>query len=176
MASGKGRVGAYLSQNYDIERMRSSDPLRRVLDIFQIPQSRENLSALSTFLRETYGKDVLSKAMSHFLLASPKPIALFDGMRLMVDVEHFRQFDNFHLLYVDATPDIRYQRYIARNEIPGDAQMTREEFDFRDNQEPEREIESLKQIADFVFDNSTNNPEDLDRQVDECMKRVMKTA
>lgn len=173
LASGKGRVSGYLIEKHDADRIRSSDPLRQVLDLFAIPQSRDNLSVLSTFLRVTYGEGTIAKAMGNMLSRSPKQVAIFDGMRRMIDVEHFRTFDNFVLVYVDASADVRYDRYIKRNENPGDAEMTREDFDKRDNAEPEQEIEGLREFADFVIDNNTNVIEHLDNQIEELFKKVI---
>lgn len=174
MASGKGRFGSYLVDTYDADRIRSSDPLRKVLDIFGVPQSRENLSALSTFIRSTYGEDTIVKAMENLLLASPKEIAIWDGMRRRIDEQYFRKFSNFYLVYIHSTPDVRYARYISRNENPGDGEMTREEFDKRDMAETEEEIEQLKNHADFVIHNETNMIEDLDRQIEDVIGQIMK--
>lgn len=173
LASGKGRVSGHLIEKYDADRIRSSDPLRQTLDLFGVPQSRDNLSSLSTFLRATYGEDTIAKAMGNMLSKSPKNVAIFDGMRRMVDMQHFRTFDNFTLIYVDASADVRYDRYIKRNENPGDAEMTREDFDKRDAAEPEQEIEGLKEHADFVIDNNINSIEHLDLQIDEVLKKIL---
>ncbi|MEK7619441.1 MAG: hypothetical protein AAB416_04395 [Patescibacteria group bacterium] len=174
MASGKGRIGSYLVEKYDADRIRSSDPLRRVLDMFGVPQSRENLSSLSTFLRTTYGENTLAKSMARLLSESPKRISIFDGMRRRIDVSHFRQFDNFYLIYVDAKPEVRYDRTVTRNENVGDADLTREQFDARDILEPEQEVEQLKDYADFVVENNLNSVEHLDTQVEEILKKILK--
>lgn len=174
MASGKGRIGSYLVEKFEADRIRSSDPLRQVLDMYCVPQSRENLSSLSTFLRTTYGENTIAKAMGRLLTDSPKRIAIFDGMRRRIDVSHFRQFDNFYLIYVDATPKLRYERTVSRNENVGDADLTREQFDARDMLEPEQEVEQLKDYADFVVDNNVNSIEHLDKQVEEILKKVFK--
>lgn len=174
LASGKGRVSGYLIETHDAYRLRSSDPLRQTLDLFGVPQSRDNLSTLSTFLRSTYGEDTICNAMARLLTMSEKPVAIFDGMRRLMDEKIFRKFDNFYLVYVDASPDVRYARYIIRNENPGDAEMTREDFDKRDNAEPEQEIEKLREYADFVIDNNVNEIEHLDLQIDDVFTKIMK--
>lgn len=172
LASGKGRVSGYLIEKHDAYRLRSSDPLRQTLDLFGVPQSRDNLSKLSTFLRSQYGENTMATAMMRMLSASEKPVAIFDGMRRSVDEETFRALSHFYLVYVDASAVVRYDRYIKRNENPGDAEMTREEFDIRDSAEPEREIELLKAKADFVIDNNTNSIEHLDVQIEEIFKKL----
>ncbi len=173
LASGKGRVSGYVIDKHNGFRLRSSDPLRQTLDLFGVPQSRDNLSKLSTFVRSAYGEDTIANAMMQMLSATEKPIAIFDGMRRCIDEERFRTLPNFFLVYVDASPDIRYDRYIKRNENPGDAEMSREEFNARDTAEPEQEIDKLKSRADFVIDNTTNSIEHLDGQIEEMFSKII---
>lgn len=154
MASGKGSVSKYLVQNYNAERHGSSYPLRAIVDIFDIPQSRVNLSDLSTFLRETYGEDVIAQAMMKLLKGSKAPIAIFDGMRRLIDIQTFRPLPNFTFIFVDCDEKNRYTRYVSRNENTGDAEMSLEEFRKRDSAETECQISELKESADIVIDNN----------------------
>ncbi len=154
MASGKGSVSQYLATKYGAERHRSSEPLRAIVDIFNIPQSRANLSDLSTFLRETYGEHTIAQAMLKVMTAAQAPIAVFDGMRRLIDIQTFRPLSNFTFVFVDCDDRIRYQRYISRNENPGDAEMSWDDFKLRDSAETECQIDELKQYADVVIDNS----------------------
>ena len=174
LASGKGRMSSHLIEKYDAFRLRSSDPLRQTLDLFGVPQSRDNLGALSTFLRSTYGENTICNAMARMLTATESPVAIFDGMRRLMDVSIFRQFPRFYLIYVDASSEVRYDRYIKRNENPGDVEMSREDFDMRDDAEPEQELELLKAHADFVIDNNTNSIEHLDTQIDTVLSTILK--
>lgn len=173
LASGKGRVSGFLIERHDAYRVRSSDPLRQTLDLFGVPQSRDNLSKLSTFLRSAYGEDTICNAMARMLSASGKLVAIFDGMRRLADEARFRTIENFFLVYVDASQDVRYDRYIKRNENLGDSDMTREQFNARDTAEPEQEIEKLRNCADFVIDNNINSIEHLDKQIEDIFTKII---
>lgn len=154
MASGKGSVSKYLVEHYGAERHGSSHPLRSIVDIFDIPQSRINLSDLSTFLRATYGEHVIAQAMIKLLNASKAPIAIFDGMRRLIDIQTFRPLPNFTFIFVDCDENMRYGRYVSRNENAGDADMSIEDFRKRDSAETECQINELKKYADIIIDNS----------------------
>ena len=154
MASGKGSVSKYLANIYHAERHRSSDPLRAILDIFDIPQSRVNLSDISTFLRETFGEHVIAQSMRKLLTSVKAPIAIFDGMRRLIDIETFRPLPNFTFIFVDCDERIRYERYVARNENAGDAEMSFEDFTIRSMAETEIQIDALKEHADVIIDNN----------------------
>lgn len=172
LASGKGRVSKELIEKHGAFRVRSSDPLRATLDMFGVPQSRDNLSALSTFLRTTFGEGTINYYMEKVIAESHEPIALFDGMRIKAQLDHFRKFPNFRLVFIDARQETRYQRYITRNENPGDAEMSYADFLKRDNLEPEQQIESLRQFADFVIDNN-GTQEQLDAQIETVLKNLI---
>jgi len=159
IASGKGTVCKYILETYHADKKCSSDPLRATLDIFSVPQTRENLDALSTFVRSTYSEDIIAKAMGTFLAQSPNPIVIFDGMRRLVDVEAIRGFEHSLFIFVDADQNIRYERSIKRNENIGDDTMTSGEFFAKDTDEPQQQIEALKQYADVVLHNDGSTDE-----------------
>lgn len=159
LASGKGTVTRHLIEQYAAGMTRSSDPLRTTLDIFDIPQSRENLDSLSTFLRATYGEDTIARAVARVLRQSSASVAIFDGMRRLVDIEAIRSFEHSLLIYVEADQKIRYERCRQRNENVGDDTMTFEVFQNKDNDEPQQQIEALREYADIVIDNSGSRDE-----------------
>ncbi len=171
MASGKGRVGEYLMRLYDVDKVKTSYFFREVLNIFDIPESRENLQKLSTFMRSTYGENILARALVKHAQKMAKPIVIVDGVRRYTDIENLKKLPNFFLIYVDADQKIRYERYIKRNENPGDAEMTYETFLVEDNAEPEQQIESLKEHADVVMDNN-GTTDQLDAQIKEMLKKI----
>ncbi len=155
MASGKGTVAKHVLQHYpSAKRFRSSDALRMMLDLYQVPQTRENLHLLSTFLRQTYGEDTIARGLVRAIKQSDAPIAVFDGIRREVDIQSFRQFPSFYFIYVDVDARVRYERYISRNENVGDAELSYEEFIERDNAEPEQQVEQLRAYADLIIDNN----------------------
>lgn len=159
LASGKGTVTKYIVEQYAAEKTRSSDPLRTTLDIFDIPQSRENLDSLSTFLRATYGEGTIAQAVAHVLRQSNASVAIFDGMRRLVDIEAIRSFEHSLFIYVEADQKIRYERCRQRNENVGDDTMSFEVFQQKDNEEPQQQIEALREYADIVIDNSGTRDE-----------------
>jgi uridine kinase len=166
LASGKGTVARHLVDTYQADKTRSSDPLRATLDIYSIPQTRENLDALSTFLRTTYNENVIAQAVKRYLAQSPAAIVIFDGMRRLVDVEAIRFFEHSFFIFVHTDQNVRYTRSVGRNENIGDDTMTFDKFVVNDSYEPEQQIEALKEYADIVLDNN-GPPEELARQMSE---------
>lgn len=176
LASGKGTVTKYIVEQYDAAKARSSDPLRTVLDIFEVPKSRQNLDALSTFVRASYGEDTIARAVARVLRESSAPVAMFDGMRRIVDVETIRSFEHSLFIYVHAEQLVRYDRCKQRNENVGDDSMSFEEFKKKDDDEPQQQIEALRQYADIVIDNNGSYDEligYLHDQIDPVMQKLL---
>lgn len=164
LASGKGTIAKYIVENYDAQKTRSSDPLRQTLVLFDISQSRENLDKLSTFVRQTYGENTIAASVARVLRQTQAKVVIFDGMRRLIDVETLRSFEHSLFIYVHVERDVRYQRCKTRNENVGDDVMTYEEFCEKDDEEPEQQIEALREYADIVIDNGAG--------IDELMNQI----
>lgn len=172
LASGKGTVARHLVETYSADKTRSSDPLRETLDIFSIPQTREHLDVLSTFMRETYGENVIAQAVKRYLTKSDASVVIFDGMRRLVDVEAIRSFEHSLFIFADVDQNTRYTRSVGRNENVGDDTMALEDFLAKDSDEPQQQIEALKEYADVVLDNN-GTPDELARQLTEKVDAVI---
>lgn len=172
LASGKGRMAKEILKQFDAEQLRFSDSLRAVLDMYGVPQSRDNIDALSTFLRATYGEQVLAKAVESKALKSSREIVIIDGVRRAIDMETLSKHPHFKLVYIDVRPEIRYERSKSRNENVGDADLTYDEFMKMDSAEPQQQIESLKSIADYVIDNN-GSAEEFDAQIKDVLQKAL---
>lgn len=126
-----------------------------------IPSSgtRRDLQDISTKLRTLYREDILERAVRRRLLGMGRTdrLAIIEGIRREVDIATFLNDAaiNFRLVYVDADQSVRLKRYRERNENPGDAEMTREQFVIAGEQEAERQITGLRSRAHLILDNST---------------------
>lgn len=171
IASGKGTVKNYLQDKYGAVEFRFSSILRDALDILGIEQKRDNMIALSTWGRENFGKDLLAKAMTKKILTSDKQIIVIDGIRRLSDIEHIKDLPGFHMLAIDASPEIRYKRSVERNENPGDAEKSYEIFLKDHEKETELTIPETMVAAEKVIDNS-GNLEELYQTLDEIMANI----
>lgn len=63
MSSGKGTVARHVAEKYGASTYRFSTILRDILDRVYVKHARENIQKLSTFLRQAYGEDLLSKVI-----------------------------------------------------------------------------------------------------------------
>ncbi len=78
VGSGKGTIASYIEQCYSGKIFKFSTPLRSILSILSLDQSRENMQILSLRLREGFGQDILSYAAKKEILGTTSKIAILD--------------------------------------------------------------------------------------------------
>lgn len=165
IASGKGTVSKYIIEKYQGSSHRFSTMLRDVLGRLYMEESRDNMSRLSTVLRENFGEDLLAKVMFHDAQRDKNAIVVIDGVRRKEDIKYLENLLHFKLVYVEADMKVRYDRITNRGENSDDKQKTFAEFEKDHQLETELRIRDLKVDADYVLDNN-GRVEDLYAQVD----------
>ena len=165
MASGKGTIAEYIHDKCHTSSHRFSTMLRDVLDRLHLEQSRDNLQALSTIVRETYGQDTLARVMAEDVKKDEADIVVVDGVRRLDDIKYLKKLPEFKLVYIDVDLKTRYERIVERGENTDDQGKTFEEFVKESKDESEQQIVGLKEFADVVIDND-GDINDLFKQVD----------
>jgi dephospho-CoA kinase len=168
IGSGKGTIGEYLAREYGAEGRRFSDILVDLLKRLHISPERKALQNMGATLRSQFGDDVLVKALKKDLEAADSNIVMVDGVRYQNEVEMLRGFEKSILFFVDATPEIRFERVRKRGE-KGEGEIDYEEFLRAEKRETERYLDQIKALADFRLDNS-GSFDDLYKQIDQALK------
>lgn len=136
-----------------------SDPLNEIIDLLGLEKSRPNQQNLSTDLRRRFGENLLGNVLYRRALEDPADVVYLDGVRRPKDLEMLKKLPNSFLGYVFAPPEEAHKRLIKRNDRPGDALKTWEEFLAEQSAEAESLIDTLRPMADFELDNSLHDPE-----------------
>ena len=169
MASGKSTIAKYLQREHGAVVYRFSNILRDALKRIHQDNKRENLQTMSTMLRETYGEDVLAKAMAGDAKNDINDIVVVDGVRRLGDIEHLKKLSGFKLIYTEADIEKCHQRISVRNENVDDNGKTFEQFKEDRSREAEQQITELKAFADIIVDNN-GDVDSLYQQTDKFIK------
>lgn len=154
LACGKGTAAKYFVDKYQASSFRFSTMLRDMLKRVYLPDSRDNMQKLSQFIRETYSQDIMSKTIAQDASTAPSPLVVIEGARRLTDIEYLKELPGFTLVAIEVDAKIRYQRLVARNENPGDADKTFEQFSLDEKAEAESQIPALMQQATVTVDNN----------------------
>jgi uridine kinase len=169
MVSGKGTIAKHIVEERGGSAHRFSTILRDILDRVYLEQSRDNMQALSTMMRKTFGEDLMAKSMFHDAENDQHDIVIVDGVRRMSDIVHLRKLPHFKLVFIEADMEIRYSRILKRGENTDDAKKTFEEFQKSHEDESELQIGDLRNYSDYVINNDGTFIE-LYNRVDEIIK------
>jgi len=169
--SGKDTAASYIKRKYKAEEFRFSYLLVKALEIFNIEVSRDNLAWLMNILKKKYGKDVLTKAMKKTIReTSRRPVIVMNGLRLPPDYELLRSFRRNILVFLDAPPEVRWQRVCKRKE-KSDDNVSFEEFKKLISGENERYIAKIGKKADYIIINDAGIHK-FRRQIDKVMQTI----
>ncbi len=169
MASGKGTVAKYLTEEKQGVSYRFSSILRDLVQRLYLDETRENLQTISTAVRENFGQDILCKVICQDVVNDQTEIIVIDGVRRIQDVEKLKNLKEFKLIYLEADLEKRFERIKKRGENSDDRTKTLEEFKKDHEREAEQEIKQLKNEADFIVDNN-NSFENLYKQINNLLK------
>lgn len=178
--SGAGKETVYkiikdeLKGICDVSIHHFSDPLNEILEILKLPKERPNQQTLSTILRQSSlknrdgniaGEELLGGIIKERALADPAYVVFLDGVRRPQDVAMLRSFPDAFFVLVTALVEKRWDRIRKRNDRPGDANKTLEQFFIEQSAETETRIDEIGREADVVFDNSIDDPEFKDLRI-----------
>jgi dephospho-CoA kinase len=171
ISSGKGTVCNYLKDKHGAQIFRFSTMLRDVLDRFYIEQSRENMQALSSALRQVFGDDLMAKTIANDVTNSPANIIVLDGVRRLPDIKYLKEIPGFHLIAINADQKTRFERITKRGENTDDIKKTFTEFQNDEQQEAELQIKEVADTAEFDLDNN-KTVENLYQQIENILKQL----
>lgn len=171
IASGKEVAKRYIEKKYGASSFKFSTILRTILDFIAVDQNRDNIIALSTFLRQQYGEDLLAKAIAKNVAEAKDDFIVVDGIRRMADIEYLKKVPGFVLIAIDAKPEIRYKRSVSRNENPGDDIKSYDQFLADHQRETETTIPEVMTNANYQLDNS-GDLEALYHEIDKIIEKI----
>lgn len=172
--AGKGTVADCLIKQYSAVHYGTSKILRRTLEDLHLPVTRDNLTKLALVLKEGYGPSVIIDSLIIDMEKNGSDVIIADGIRMHGDVEPFRKKygENFYLIYVTADIKIRYERTKLRKEKEGEDKATFVKFLEEEARLTEISIHEIGGQADFILNNN-DDPEALNRQIQEMMTKIM---
>ncbi len=172
--SGKGTVSDYLINHYGAEHFGTSQILKRTVSDLHLPTTRDNFIKLVFVLKEGFGSAVVINSLIRDIEErATAEIVIADGIRMHDDVKPFQEMygDNFHLIYVTADMQFRYERTKLRKEKEGEDKMTWRDFILEEARLTEVAIHEVGLSADYIINNN-GGPEELEKQIKKTMKKI----
>lgn len=171
IASGKDTMADYLKKKYNSETVSFSTPIRKILDILHLPQTRENMVKIGAEMRNAFDKTIWGKVIAEECEENSSHLITLPNVRIENDIIYLQKMGNFFLININASPEIRYQRLIQRGQNPDDRTKTWEQFIQDGELATEITIREVAKLAQYQLDNN-GNFEDFYKQIDELMEKI----
>ncbi len=157
--AGKGlfvRLVQRLLPDKKIVSVRFSDIWREILHILDQEESRENISNLATAIRELFHDNgILVGAMQKRLAGMDADIIILDGLRKAEEVGPLVRKNDGILIYIVASPEIRFARRREHAETTDERGMDWEQFMHQENLAPEITVRHIGEtMADATIENN----------------------
>ena len=172
---GKGlfiRIIQELLPDKKVVAVRFSDIWREILHLLAREESRENISNLATAIRRLFNDDgILVGAMERRLAEIEGDIVILDGLRKAEEIEPLVRRRNGILVYIAASPEMRFGRRREHAETTDEQGMTWEQFVRQDEMAPEVAIRTIGEtLADATVENN-GTAEEFEARVKEFLDR-----
>lgn len=157
--AGKGlfiQIVQKLLPDKKVVSVRFSDIWREILHTLGKEESRENISHLATAIRELFHDDgVLVGAMKKRITGMDADIIILDGLRKEEEVRPLVRDQNGLLVYIAASPEVRFARRREHAETTDERGMSWEQFMHQENLAPEIAIRHIGEtMADATLENN----------------------
>jgi dephospho-CoA kinase len=146
-----------------------SDPIGEVLDIFNLPPTRQEFSDMAaTLARTSYGQSIFCRGIEKTLAAISRKqeIVFVCGVRFLADLALRKRFSTY-LLGVEAPVRVRFER--ARVTMK-DGSITFSQFLRADRASTEGDIDTIMEQTDMVILNNGT----IDELREQCSKAITK--
>ena len=140
-ASGKSRAVEYLERR-SFFGVSLSDAIREDLGADGLEPTRETMIERGRELRARFGPAVLAQRIERLLPSGRN--CVIDSIRHPAEVEALRSAPDFKLLWIDASPEVRFERSRGRGR-PGDAESFAE-FEAQERRELESDDPAAQQL------------------------------
>ena len=153
IGSGKWTVSRYISEQTGGSIFTISSIPGNFLREFDIAATRENYTKMSWLLRSTFWEDIFLRAVERFIENSPDQILIFDWPRKVNMIEKITELTDAMIIYIESSPEKRYERIRTRWEKHDEGSLTLEQFLEHEELTTEKELETIRDMADIVIEN-----------------------
>jgi dCMP deaminase len=170
--AGKTTTSDYLKKK-GFSYYSCSDIIRDILDKNGQEKTRDNMRILGNKIREEYGTSELAKRLSEKIKANNDEYVIVDSLRHTDEINVFRSFPNFILLFLESPLEIRYERIRERKRE--DDFISFEKFKIDEKKEmgitgSNQQLGLCKKVADIIVLNE-GIVENLYKQIDKIIEK-----
>ena len=174
LGAGKGTVVEYLVAKKGFVHFSVRAFLLKEINRRGMPENRDSMVVVANGLREENGPSYVTDQLFQEAARVGKN-CIIESIRTPGEIRSLREKGRFFLFAVDADPELRYQRILARqSETDGITFGTFLENEAREmyaTDPSKQDLRACIRQADFLFNNNTTK-EDLFREVEKVLQQI----
>ncbi len=151
--SGKWTLAKYLQEKHGSILYQFSHPLHTILSDLDIPNTRDNLGKLSLSLRQNFGEHILGFWAHEFVEKNKWALIVMEWIRRIESLDGWEEMID-HIIWIESSPNIRYERMRIRWEKSKEDILTYEDFFRQESWEAEQSLGKLRDRADIMIENN----------------------
>lgn len=132
----------------------TSNILKQTLSLWDLADIRENYTKLVISMEEVFGAGTLARANKKLIEGSDAEIVVVDGLRRYPEIDLIRSFPQNYLVYLTASPQVRFERIKNRSAKENETSMSFEQFLAEENLATEHLIKEMAKGADYTIENN----------------------
>lgn len=176
LGAGKGTIVDYMREHYgfrhySVRQFLIEEANRRGMEL-----NRDTFVVVANDLRAKHSPSYITDQL-YLQAAANGENAIIESVRTPGEVESLRQHEHFLLFGVDADPEIRYERIVARasetDKVSFETFMDNEQREMSSTDPNHQNIGRCMQMADYVFQNN-GNFDDLYQQLEDVLGKIEK--
>lgn len=177
LASGKDTVAEYLEKNEGFQHVSLSAILREIVAERGLEANLENLTKVGNSILAEFGPAYLVKRAEKQVDFSKDLV--ISSVRQPNEIEYLKTKKDFHMIFVDAKPEVRFERLRKRGR-QGDSRTLEEFIETEKKQEDGKsggmDLNRCRDMADYILDNNGTMDEFV-RKIEEALVEIKeKTA
>lgn len=168
ISSGKSTIAREISERYNIPVASFGGYLHHYSVINSLPTGRKDLQDLGEKLIKEEPHKFLNAVINS--ATNDSNFIILEGIRHRLIFDAVREVTVNRLsIFIQASDEIRLQRYLARNK-DSDTNKPLQEFEVRNQHPVEQEVEDLRQYCDVTLNSETQSFSDLKPRIDSFME------
>ncbi len=176
LGAGKGTIVDYLTENQGFRHYSVRSFLIKEIEKRGLEVNRDSMTSVANDLRALNSPSFIVDQL--FVEASEtEGNAVIESIRTPGEVESLKQNGDFYLFAVDADPEIRYERILARksetDNVSFEEFKANEEREMTSTDPHKQNLLKCREMADFVLNND-GSLKDLHHQINQIIQKIIK--
>ncbi|MFA6923711.1 MAG: AAA family ATPase [Bacteroidales bacterium] len=176
LGAGKGTIVDYLVKNKNFKHFSVRNFLIEEIKKRELRINRDSMTSVANELRSKHSPSYIIEELYKEATKTSEN-CIIESIRAIGEVTVLKTKENFHLIAIDAKPELRYKRITNRksetDNITFETFLANEKREMQNDDTTKQNISKCIEMADFVLTNN-GSIEDLQKKIEKIICKILK--